>query len=82
MTSWIDEAIKEEQRQDMLRDAARRRLIAQARVAGRRPRRIYSPLLVRLGCWLETWGCRLQARYGVLAEVGVVRTARNGAGRC
>ncbi len=51
MTSWIDEAVREEQRRDMLRDAARRRLIAQARVADRRPRRIHSPALVRLGRW-------------------------------
>jgi hypothetical protein len=49
MTSWIDQAVREEQRRDMLRDAARRRLIAQARVADRRPGRIYSPALVRLG---------------------------------
>jgi hypothetical protein len=82
MTSWIDEAIKEEQRQDLLREAARRRLIAQARTASRRPVRVYSPALVRLGRWLETWGCRLQARYGVLAEAGVVRSAGDGASRC
>ena len=37
MTSWIDESMKEEQRQDLLREAARRRLIAQARAANRRP---------------------------------------------
>jgi hypothetical protein len=47
MTSWIDEAVREAQRRDMLRDAARRRLIAQARVADRRPGRIYSPAMAR-----------------------------------
>ena len=82
MTSWIDEAVREEQRRDMLREAARRRLIAQARVADRRPGRIYSPTLVRLGRWLETWGCRLQARYGGLAEAGIVRLAGDATGRC
>jgi hypothetical protein len=81
MTSWIDEAIKEEQRQDLLREAARRRLIAQARTARRRPGRIYSPALVRLGRWLETWGRSLQTRYGVLTEAGAVRTAGDGASR-
>lgn len=82
MTSWIDESMKEEQRQDLLREAARRRLIAQARAANRRPRRVYSVVLVRLGCWLESWGRSLQTRYGVLAEAGVVRTAGDGASRC
>jgi hypothetical protein len=75
MTSWIDEAIKEEQRQDMLRDAAHRRLIAQARATRQRQRRLYSPVLVRLGRWLEMCGRSLQTRYGLLAEAGVVRTA-------
>ena len=75
MTSWIDEAVKEEQRQDLLRDAARRRLVAQARATKRRQRRRYSPVLVRLGRWLEASGRGLQARYGLLAEAGVVRAA-------
>ena len=82
MTSWIDEAIKEEQRQDMLREAARRRLIAQARAEKRLPGRIYSPALVRLGRWLELWGRGLQARHGVLAEAGIVRAASDGASQC
>ena len=82
MTSWIDEAIKEEQRKDLLREAARRRLIAQASAAKRRPERLYSPVLVRLGCWLETWGRSLQTRYGVLAEAGVVRAAGDGTSQC
>jgi hypothetical protein len=82
MTSWIDEAIKEEQRQDLLREAARRRLIAQARAVKRRQERRYSPVLVRLGCWLEIWGRSLQTRYGVLAEAGVVRAAGDGTSQC
>ena len=82
MTSWIDEAIKEEQRQDLLRAAARRRLIAQASAAKRRPERRYSPVLARLGCWLEMWGRSLQTRYGVLAEAGVPQTAGDGTSRC
>jgi hypothetical protein len=82
MTSWLDEAIKEEQRQDLLRDAARRRLIAQAN-AGKRPlKRHYSPVLVRLGRWLEVCGRNIQARYGMLAEAGVIRTAGDGPSRC
>jgi len=31
---------------------------------------------------LETWVCRLQARYGGLTEAGIVRLAGDGAGRC
>ena len=81
MTSWIDEAIKEEQRKDLLRDAARRRLIAQVGAAKERPGRRYSPALVRLGRWLEACGRNLQARYGLLAEAGVVRTAGDGTSR-
>ena len=82
MTSWIDEAIKEEQRQDLLRDAARRRMIAQARMTKRRPKQRYSPALVRLGRWLEEYGRSLQARYGLLTETGVVRTASDSTSRC
>jgi hypothetical protein len=82
MMSWIDEAIKEEQRQDMLRDAAHRRLVIKARMADRQPERRYSQALVWLGRWLETLGCRLQARYGVLAEAGVVRPVGDRAGQC
>ena len=82
MTNWIDESIKEEQRKDLLRAAARRRLIAQASAARQRPGRLYSPLLVRLGCWLETWGRSLQTRYGVLTEAGVAQAAGDGTSRC
>src|SRR5262245_43322021 len=82
MTNWIDEAIKEEQRQDLLRQAARRRLIAQARATNRRPKRIFSPVLVRLGRWLEACGRCLQVRDGALAEAGVVRTVGDSAGQC
>ena len=81
MTSWIDEAFKEEQRQDLLRDAARRRLIAQARATKQRPRQLYSPVLVRLGRWLEICGRSLQNRYGVLKEAGVIRAAGDGTSR-
>jgi hypothetical protein len=82
MTSWIDEAIKEEQRQDLLREAAHRRLIAQAQAVRQPPKRLYSPALVRLGRWLELFGRNLQARYGVLAEAGIIRTAGDGTSRC
>ena len=81
MTNWIDEAIKEEQRQDLLRDAARRRLIAQAYATKQQPRRLYSPVLVRFGRWLEIRGRSLQNRYGVLAEAGVIRTTGDSTSR-
>jgi hypothetical protein len=82
MLNWIDEAIKEEQRRDMLRAAARRLLVAEAYAVNRRQRPVYSPALARLGRRLELWGCRLQARYGVLAEAGIVRPAGEGARQC
>jgi len=79
--NWIDEAIQEERRKDMLRAAAQRRLVAQAR-ASRRPKRLYSGALVWLGRWLEAWGRRLQARYGALTETGIVTTIRDRATGC
>ena len=79
--NWLDEVIQEERRKDMLRAAAQRRLVAQAR-ASRRPERIYSGALVWLGRWLEARGQRLQARYGALAEAGMVTTIRDRATGC
>jgi hypothetical protein len=71
MSSWIDEAIQEEMRKDMLRVAERRQLVARALAARTRPNRFYSPALARLGRWLEVWGRGLQLRYGALADAGV-----------
>jgi hypothetical protein len=61
----LERAYQEERRRDRMRAAARRRLIEEASVAEPEPRleRFYSPLLVRIGCWLTGLGARLQARY-------------------
>jgi hypothetical protein len=75
MSSWMDEAIAEEHRKDLLRAADRRRITRQAQAARRGHTRLYSSALVRLGQWLEAWGCGLQARYGRLADTGVVAPA-------
>ncbi|MFL5807548.1 MAG: hypothetical protein ACJ8CR_38205 [Roseiflexaceae bacterium] len=83
MSSRLDELLKAEQVQDMLRDAERRGLVRRA-LATRRPpaMRFYSPALARLGRWLELWGCRLQTRYGAIAEVGVVTRVGDGRSGC
>ena len=65
--NWLDQAMHEEQRKDMLRAAARRSLAAQALEAARRPP-FYAGALVRLGQWLEQRGRRIQLRYGILTD--------------
>jgi hypothetical protein len=67
----------------MIRQAERRQLVRQALAAQRRaPLWRYSPALAQLGRWLELWGCRLQTRYGAIAEVGVVTQVSNGRNGC
>jgi hypothetical protein len=79
MFSWNDIAMKEEMRQDMLRAAAHRTLVAQA-LAARPPVGWRSQALVQLGRRLETWGQRLQIRYaqpfGGLARAHVLHMRR------
>ena len=83
MNSWIDEQIARVRYTDMLNHQRRRRmaeivLSARRRRVERLPERFYSPALVRLGRWLVAWGCRLEARYGPIAETHVVtRTGGN-----
>jgi hypothetical protein len=81
MSNWIDEAIREELRRDMLRAAERRQLVARAIAARRRPAPFYSQALVQLGRRLEIWGCRLQTRYGMFAEAGFVTSVGDNATR-
>jgi hypothetical protein len=82
MSSWIDEAIREEMRKDMLRAAEREQLAARALAARSRPDRFYSPALARLGRRLEVWGRGLQLRYGTLADAGVGVSVGDRATRC
>jgi hypothetical protein len=62
----LERAYQEERRNDIMRAAARRRVIKEVSAAQpkARPERLYSTLLVHLGCVLTGWGVRLQARYG------------------
>jgi hypothetical protein len=63
----LERAYQEERRKDMMRAAAKRRLIEEVSAAQPEPgpERFYSAWLVRLGCWLTGLGARLQARYSV-----------------
>jgi hypothetical protein len=60
----LERAYQEERRNDMMRRAAKQRLIKEASVAEPEPRpeRFLSALLVRIGCWLTGLGARLQVR--------------------
>ena len=83
MPNWLDEQMKTEQFRDMVHAAELRRQARRMRPAQRLPLlQLYSPALAWLGRWLELWGCQLQTRYGVIAEVGVVSQASNGRGGC
>jgi hypothetical protein len=61
----LERAYQEERRNDIMRAAAKRRLIEEVSAAQPEPRRerFYSALLVRLGCMLSGWGMRLRGRY-------------------
>jgi hypothetical protein len=83
MPNLLDELIKAELMRDMVCDAERRRLVRRVLAARRRPpMRFYSAALARLGRWLERWGCRLQTRYGSIAEVGVATRVGGGPNGC
>ena len=71
----IEVRVLEEQRQDMRRAAAQRRLVKLAREENLRRARFYSPLLVELGGWLVALGSRLQSHYGTICETQTVATA-------
>lgn len=69
---WQNYDITRERYNDLLREAAHRRLLHQIR--GSDPRYsdlFYAPALARLGRWLIAWGWRLRARYGEVEFYGV-----------
>lgn len=81
MLNRLDELVRAEQVQDIIRQVERLRLQQQALEARRwSSTRFYSPALAWLGRWLELWGCRLQTRYGTITKAGVIRPASNGRG--
>lgn len=62
--NWNDIRGAEEHRQDLLREAARRRFAHEASAlapAATPPRRLHTRALARLGRWLVLWGSRLEA---------------------
>jgi hypothetical protein len=69
MPNWIDEQAQRQRFDDMI-GAARRDHMANIALAARVQRtRFYSPILAQLGRWLESWGYRLQTRYGSKATI-------------
>ena len=65
MITWEDILVQEEYRREALAEANHQRLI---RRVSKRETTSYQLLLARLGEQLVKWGCRLQAKYGTLAE--------------
>ena len=80
MPNWIDEQIQKQRFEDMARTAQRDHLVNLARAVHMKRIRFYSPILARLGCWLEVYGYRLQMRYG--SEVAIARDSCGNTSRC
>lgn len=59
------EALAEQHRHDLLREAAQIQLADQIDPSSAPPllRRVYGPLLARLGHWMLIWGTRLTTNY-------------------
>ena len=82
MPNWIDEQIQIERFEDMARTAQRDRLAKLALTVSLQRMRFYSPILARLGYWLEVYGYRLQTRYGAAPEVAIVTDSCGNTSRC
>jgi hypothetical protein len=82
MPNWIDEQIQKQRFEDMLRTAQRDRQANLALAVRLQRMRFYSPILARLGRWLEVYGYRLQARYGAVSEVAIATDSRGTISRC
>lgn len=65
MITWEDILVQEQYRRKALAEADHQRLIQQMSERETTPYRL---VLARLGEQLVKWGCRLQAKYGTLAE--------------
>ena len=64
MLRWLDVAVLQDRRKDLLREVEKDRL-ARLALAGREMRtRFYCRALSRLGRFLVNWGWHLEARYG------------------
>ena len=62
---WEESLVQEQHQRELLEGARRQRLIRQV---SKHETTSYQLLLARLGEQLVKWGCRLQAKYGTLAE--------------
>jgi hypothetical protein len=82
MPNWIDEQIQKQRFDDMARTAQHDHLAKLALSVRLQRMRFYSPILARLGCWLELYGYRLQARYGAAPEVVIAADSRGTTSRC
>jgi hypothetical protein len=82
MPNWIDEQIQKQRFEDMVRTAQRDQQAERALTVSLQRMRFYSPILARLGCWLEMYGYRLQMRYGAAPEVAIVTDSRGHTSRC
>lgn len=76
MVTWKDVVVEEQRREDVQQQASRRQTLRIVRADKPQAQRFYHVVLVRVGEWLETWGCRLQARYSKLdaSSLGVNRS--------
>ena len=82
MSNWIHEQIQKQRFEDMARTAQRDHLAKLALTARLQRTRFYSPILARLGRWLEAYGYRLQARYGAAPEVAIATDSRGTTSSC
>jgi len=65
MSYWTDTYMRHEQMIDRRQQAARQRLLSQARVAVSLTNRVHAPLMASLGRRLTLWGHRLETQYGL-----------------
>ena len=82
MPNWIDEQIQIQRFEDMARTAQRDHLANLALAVRWRRMRFYSPILARLGRWLEAYGYRLQTRYGTVGEVAIATDSGGNTSHC
>jgi hypothetical protein len=82
MPNWIDEQIQKQRFEEMARMAQHDRLANLVLTVGLRRMRFYSPIMARLGRWLEAYGYRLQMRYGAAPKVAVVTDSPGTTSRC
>jgi len=82
MPNWIDEQIQKQRFEDMARTAQSEHLAKLALTVHVQRMRFYSPILARLGRWLEAYGHRLQARYGAAPEVAIATDTRGATSSC